>query len=102
MGWEQRGKRRYYYRSTRLNGRVKKEYIGHGLAAMQAAIMDATTQRDREHDRSQVRAFQDTVQPLRLLASELEHGERLLIQASMLSAGFRQHKGTWRKRRGTV
>ena len=102
MAWEKRGKQRYYYRSRRVGDVVRKEYVGRCAAAVEAAIMDATTQKNRERDRSQIGALQDTVQPLRLLASELEHGERLLMQAAMLSAGYHQYKGTWRKRRGNA
>ena len=33
MGNERRGKHRYYYRSTRVDGRVVKVYVGKGRAA---------------------------------------------------------------------
>jgi hypothetical protein len=102
MAWEQRGKQRYYYRSRRVGDVVRKEYIGRSAAAVQAAILDANAQENRERDRGQVRTLQDTVQPLRLLAAELEYGERLLMQVAMLSAGYHQYEGTWRKRRGSA
>lgn len=99
MAWEARGKKRYYYRSRRVSGAVKKEYLGRGVAAKQAAIEDELARSRRDREREQIRALQDAVQPLRRLARALEDGERMLAHATLLAAGFHQNVGTWRKRR---
>lgn len=34
MAWERRGDQTYFYRSTKKNGKVKKEYKGNGVDAV--------------------------------------------------------------------
>lgn len=97
MAWESRGKNCYYYRTKRIAGIVRKEYIGRGPAARQAAIEDELTKRRRDREREQIRALQDAIQPVRLLTRALEDGERMLAHATLLAAGFHQNKGIWRK-----
>jgi hypothetical protein len=45
VAWEERGGRRYYYRSVRRGGRVVKEYVGTG------PLTEATVQLDEEDRR---------------------------------------------------
>ena len=100
MAWEIRGANRYYYRTMRVDGVVKKEYVGRGSIARLAAVEDESARRKRELERQEVRVFRDAVQPLPLLMKDLADGERMLVHAELLAAGFHQNKGTWRKRRG--
>jgi hypothetical protein len=43
VGWD----RGYYYRSTRKDGRPRREYVGKGLAAQLAAELDALLREQR-------------------------------------------------------
>ncbi|MBY0232328.1 MAG: hypothetical protein K2W96_23875 [Gemmataceae bacterium] len=44
MPWESRGNQRYFYRSIRLNGRVRTLFLGAGPVAELAAAMDLLAQ----------------------------------------------------------
>ena len=48
MGWEVRGKKRYYTRSRRVGGRVVREYVGTGPVAEVAATLDALRRAERQ------------------------------------------------------
>jgi hypothetical protein len=98
MAWVTKGKRRYYYRSRRVGGRVVREYYGCGpLAEMAAHLMDmrrrARTARDRE-----AAQFDDVDAGFRQLHAHLDRA----AAAHLLAAGYYRHdRGPWRKRRGT-
>src|ERR1700682_4751031 len=47
MAWEKQGERRYYYRSVRCEGRVKKLYYGTGPVGALAAAADAFRRAER-------------------------------------------------------
>ena len=47
MAWEKRRGRQFYYRSQRVNGYVRKVYLGSGDVAKQAAEKDAAILRER-------------------------------------------------------
>ena len=47
MGWEYRGRKRYYYRSKRIGRRGIKGYLGRGAAAEKAAAEDALKRAER-------------------------------------------------------
>jgi hypothetical protein len=56
MAWERRGNRRYFYRSVRVGGKVKKKYLGRGpLAEVAAEGMEvARLKRDRQKEAMRV------------------------------------------------
>jgi hypothetical protein len=98
MGWD-RG--RYYTRSTKINGRVLREYIGTGRVAELVAQMDAIKRAQREAERQARRAEQAEVEALDAGLNGQNDLADLLARAALLAAGFHQHKrGEWRKRRG--
>lgn len=102
MSWETRGKRRVYYRARSIGGKVVKEYFGHGAEAHAAAQEDARKRAEREarlearrERRRQYEAVQVTIA---ILSTDCDN----LVKASMVQAGFHQHKrGEWRKRRAS-
>jgi hypothetical protein len=61
MAWETRRGRKYYYRATRVNGRVVKLYVGAGEEAAAAAAADSAGMRRKliclEQRRIAVAAF---------------------------------------------
>ena len=52
MGWEQLGTQWYYIRKYRINGRKVRHSLGRGLAAMQAAAVDAERRAVKENARA--------------------------------------------------
>src|SRR6516225_5223316 len=100
MGWEVRGRCRFYTRSRKVAGRVVREYVGTGAVAELAAAADALRQADRRAASEALRAEQarwaEALAPL----LELGHIADLLARAALLAAGFHQHsRSSWRKRR---
>ena len=61
MGWERRKGGRYYYRSVRVNGAVRKVYVGAGEAGAAQAERDAAEQRRRQAERQARLAEQERV-----------------------------------------
>jgi hypothetical protein len=99
MGWERRGKKCYYYRSKWVNGRVVKEYLGDGPAALEAARQDAEAASQRAE-----RTFEQVK-----LAAELAALEALFdamdaecdaqVIPAMAAKGYHKYRGVWRKKR---
>jgi hypothetical protein len=100
MAWVVRGCRRYYYRSRRVGGRVRGQYIGVGPVAELMARADALTRAVR---RARARALQD--KQVRWTKAEapllqLDRLAGLLVAAALAAAGYHRHdRGHWRKRR---
>ena len=100
MSWETRGNRRVYYRARSIGGKVVKEYCGHGAEAHAAAEEDAQQRAEREarleaRDKRR-RQYEAAQMTLAVLSTDCDN----LVKASMVKAGFYQHRrGEWRKRR---
>jgi hypothetical protein len=98
MGWDNRG---YYYRSRKVNGRVKREYIGAGPGADLAAQLDAGRRADQEAARQSEHARRQELADLDAPLDALDELVDLVARAALLAAGYRQHRrGEWRKKRG--
>jgi hypothetical protein len=99
MGWETRGKGRYYTRSRKVGGRVVREYVGAGAVGELAAALDALRRRRRQAARAERLAERRRWGDAELAAEGLAHNVALLLNAALLAAGFHQHDRTWRRRR---
>jgi hypothetical protein len=101
MAWERRERGQpYYYRSRREGGRVVKDYVGAGEVAEIVAHVEESVRRRREEEAAR---WQEELTCLTVLASpvaELCGTAEILARACLVSAGFRRHKGEWRRRRG--
>ncbi len=100
MGWEVRGRRRYYTRSRKVNGRVVREYVGAGAVGELAAAADALRRADRlaesEARRAEQARWREALAPL----LELSRAADLLARTALLAAGFHQHsRSSWRRKR---
>ena len=96
MSWERRRQQLYYYRARREGGRVIKEYVGSGPAAVAAAKQDLARRAERaaEQERRQL----DTI--LREQIAGVGDEADALVSAALLAAGFhRPQRKPWRKRR---
>jgi hypothetical protein len=98
MGWEQRGQRTYFYRSVRIDGQPRKEYLGHGPVGELHAQLVSRGLRLREAGR---RAWRDERARLAVADAALADVRTLaslIFGANMLLAGFHDHRGEWRRR----
>lgn len=99
MGWKQIGNHRYLYRSVRVGGRVRSEYVGRGeTAELLSTLLDlerreAEAEREAERERREADRAEDA--ELEALVAEAVATARAAIQG----AGFHEHRGQWRKRR---
>jgi hypothetical protein len=101
VGWEWRGHAGpYFYKSVRDGKRVRREYYGKGLQAQLVA-------RELEHRQTALHAERQAVldemastQPVFTLTNDMDVDAKLLLEASMLAAGYgRVNYGRWRKHR---
>ena len=102
MAWEtRRGHGRYYTRSRRIKGRVKREYYGSGWAGQRAAQEDEERRASQAAQRQVLHAQQERWRPLEAPLDNLDETCKTLLRAAMIRAGFhRHHRGDWRKKRG--
>ena len=99
MAWEKRrGKGAYYTRSRKVNGRVTRQYVGHGPAAELAAAEDALRReerralaRQRGEERARVRGADTLLLRLCGLAD-------LVARAELVARGFTCRRGEWRRK----
>ncbi len=99
MAWEQRGGKRYYYRTERRSGRAARRYVGCGDVAELAAAADelrrlerAAADRERGEERQRLLEAEAPLLGLCSLADAL-------ARAALVAAGYHQHdRGEWRRR----
>ena len=99
MGWEPRPGGVYYYRSKRVGGRPVREYIGTGLVAELAALLDAQEREEREAAAAAWQAERERLEALDAPVAELCAATDALATAVLLLAGCYQHKRELRRRR---
>ena len=100
MGWDYKGRRRYYSRSKKVNGRVVREYVGCGLRGELAATADVQRRAERQAQNGACHAEEARLEaaenPQRTLDAELD----LLLRASLLGAGYSYRPNRhWRRSR---
>lgn len=102
MGWECRGRCRYYTRSKRAGDRIVREYVGTGPAAERAALEDARRRTLRAQEALDRQAVAVRWDALEAKLKSFEQGLHLLTKAVLLAEGYHQHhRGEWRKRHGS-
>ena len=100
MGWEQKRRGRfYYYRKVRVGGRVRSEYVGSGMLAQMSAEDDANQRRERAAKRAADRATRQAEAQIDRQLADAESALAAMTHATLFAAGFRKHRGQWRKRR---
>ena len=106
MAWEKYGARRYYYRSVRRDGTVKKLYYGAGMIGQLAAEVDALRRAEQKAEVHARKAPKDRLDAAMTLTRDLTEGCALLAAATPLAAGYHRpsrHKWrTWRNGRRTL
>jgi len=92
MSLEQHGKRKFYYRGKRVNGRFVKEYVASGAEAEAAAKRDQA-ERAQRVELNRIGVILDA---LRIVID-------VMIEDQMIAAGYHRHdRGRWRKKRVTT
>ena len=90
----------YYYRSVRVDGKPRRQYVGSALIGQLAAQVDAEARERREIETAQAKEVRAEAE---WHDEELRAVERLadvLARAALVAAGCRQHhRGEWRRKR---
>lgn len=96
MGWRDN---KYYYRSSRVNGRVKNSYAGSGSSALIMAQQDAHERQRQQVQRRAQRELQKRERALDAKIDELGETLNALVTTLYLASGYHTHKREWRKAR---
>lgn len=99
MAWERRRSNLYYYQSERVNGRVRKKYVGAGEVAQAIAHADETIRRGRAAHSERARVELEETKTLASAGEELWEAAEILAAAELVAAGYHRRKGEWRMRR---
>jgi hypothetical protein len=99
MAWERRGSNLYYYQSKRVDGRVRKKYVGAGELAQTIAHADETIRQSRAAQSERARVELEEARTIASAGEELCEAADILAVAQLVAAGYHRHKGQWRRRR---
>jgi hypothetical protein len=100
MGWEQRIRgTSYYTRSKRVDGEVRRVYIGCGILGEIAALEDEYERRQREEEAAYWKEEKERLEQDAAFLRDLEAAATILATAYLLASGCHQHKGEWRRLR---
>jgi hypothetical protein len=99
MAWERRGSNLYYYQSERIDGRVRKKYVGAGDVAQAIAHADESIRGSRAAHSERARVEFEEAKTLASAGEELCEAAEILAVAQLVAAGYHRHKGQWRRRR---
>jgi hypothetical protein len=104
MAWETRAGSagRYYTRSRKVGGRVRREYVGAAGSPMAqlAAIEDELHREAREQARTDRRTQRERLEALDVPLVALDGRAEALYRAALVLAGYHRHqRGEWRRRR---
>lgn len=97
MGWENHGRRRYYYSKKRESGRVISEYVGAGPVAELVAQAESAQQ---DYDRAERESRRFERQAEQVIAADVDRAGafiRALLGVALAAEGCYQHKGQWRR-----
>ena len=97
MGWETRGKQRYYYKSTRIDGQPRKIYLGTGSVGRAHEIMDRQLAREKKRNPAEQARHRHYLREGDRLWSETWTWLALLTEAHLHLEGWYRHRGQWRK-----
>ena len=104
MAWEKRERGGRYYtrsrRSRREGGRVLREYVGRGPLAELAAEEDRIRRELEEERQEREREELGRLEGLAAPVLELSEAAEILTHAHLVAAGYRKHKGEYRRARG--
>lgn len=102
MAWEDRGSGEpFYYRKERgADGRVQSRYVGQGPLAICVAEVDALVRDLARYRDAAIHRAEATLDGAGDAVESLTTSVRSRLDASMVAAGYRYHRGEWRRPRG--
>ena len=95
MAWETRHGRLFYYRKVREGKRVRSIYMGDGAAAEQCSEEVHAKHRRQQQER----VSRESENAIERQFAALDREISTITKTTLTTAGFHQHKGTWRKKR---
>jgi hypothetical protein len=99
MAWQQRGTKRYLYRSVKQQGRVIRQYLGTGPVAEALYHVEV---RERQQRQAEADAWRQTLVDQTAIDAQVQRWweqQGLLLQALLYTEGFYRHDpSVWRKR----
>jgi hypothetical protein len=100
VSWERDGGERYYYSAQKVGGRVVKTYFGRDEPGTMAAQLDEKIRAEKTAARAEQEAIRGVYERAEALALTLDHACQLLLEGSLLAAGYHcpGHRA-WRRRR---
>src|ERR1044072_473545 len=99
MGLEARRGKFYYYEKRRIGGRVVSEYMGSGMLALLAQRYAQDEAEKKAAERQRFKRKQAEFAALDTELDRLFEWVKTLSTSELVSSGYHQHKGQWRKRR---
>jgi hypothetical protein len=100
MGWDAKKRGgKYFYQSTREGETVRKEYLGRGAKAEEAAKQAEAKRAEAAAQRLALNAEQEKLAAAERPAGSFSRMIDRLIEANLLARGFHKHKGEWRQKR---
>lgn len=97
MAWETRAKQKYYYRASRVGGKVKKVYCGGGAAGLAGAEADTTRRMKHQADALAWLVEKTRLEAITAFGRSYTEACELLADAALLCAGFhRAKRSPWR------
>lgn len=103
MGWETRKRGgQYYTRSRRVDGEVRREYVGGGTLGRIAALEDQYERRLREEEAAYWKEEEERLRQDAAFLREFEEAAKILVRAHLIADGCHRHKGEWRRLRGSA
>jgi hypothetical protein len=96
MAWRSRNGIRYYYQTTKVNGRPVNRYIGRGDDAEQVAAEVEERKASRNKTRLEILGAREQVTVADHLAKLSDEGTDLLLEACLRAQGYHRTAGHWR------
>jgi hypothetical protein len=88
MAWQQYKRSRYYTQSRRVQGQVRREYIGGGLPGRLAATLDEQIGKERKRLLEAYQALRNRAQELQGLSRQFEQLAELVTGAALVVEGL--------------
>ncbi len=100
MSWETRANgKRYYTRSYRERGRIRREYVGGGALGELVARLDEIDRESRKQEAESIRAARRQAEQFDETLADFEELAEIIGRGLLIVAGYHQHnRSEWRKR----
>ena len=100
MGWEERRGRSYFYRKERDGNRVRSVYVGAGEVVGLMGQLEELRHEEAEHQRASARRERERQREDDAVIDKACAFIEALARGTLVAAGYHQHKGQWRRKRG--